>query len=884
MTPQASAPNSNQSRTASLDPREEPALLLDKEGQPKKGLYVENIQIQNEELVIRGWSFGNVEFEFESEGTAVSCELGNSTRSDVEATFSLEAGSGSGFLARIKAFDHESAYTLKWRFDSDEHFHGTVIRTPESNSDSGGAAPLMTDGSGLFVDYISGSEVVGWSVHGKEPASVEVSLGGCSLGRINPTIARADVQAHLEAEDPILGFHIQLGGVMQFAGLSHGCKEINLAQSFGSSLKRPLLLEEFRDQLPDFAPLLNAYRDLPATVGAIRNVRTIDLNECALLVESAKIDSSDESLVIDFYQETQPGELERVDRDILQRNGQCTPVQVCLHSIDSPLLIVIANEEGIILTTDVVPLLSLYLPENALLIEYHSVFSGYRNRDETAARLGQNYLAARVRPIGEANSPAPGFPRRETTAVVLFDRQAIDPDPKVDFERSRSLFDRALSLDRDGKVILDTGEKTDWETLLNQNELTHFVFLDRSATLRPDYWEVLDEMASLWNKGTTVAYGDSLVVPDLERAYVVKHSLLNHEVFRRHRPSGIKSMIVHKTALKKSFKSSPQDFRAGLLRPDHAFAGFGEKEILHLPIVLDQSFAEPETKAPKKFFASHQQSLAISPGPSPGLEQSGGISVILSHLNSPEQTVECLDTLYLQEFSGDLEVILVTNGNPKFSDPAIRHAEKLFGKGSVRRVSCDGVRRGSDQYDLGAKAARYEYLLFLSSDVLLVTPTILSEAREVAAVSWIGTCGFRIIGKGDFKGLRLHSLGLTGSIKPSWFVGGSPLTGNQVPYFLQDSTLEVAGNNFAAVCVRKKAYRDIRGRGSETYSKNVHEADFCLRAASKGLRHVAIGSCIIEQACSGSESENDWLTLTESSPHVSQAALGKLNRFGVLQL
>jgi GT2 family glycosyltransferase len=231
---------------------------------------------------------------------------------------------------------------------------------------------------------------------------------------------------------------------------------------------------------------------------------------------------------------------------------------------------------------------------------------------------------------------------------------------------------------------------------------------------------------------------------------------------------------------------------------------------------------------------------------------SSGVSVIINYRDGVEETLRCLDALRLQQFDGAIEIVLVNNASlPDSVRTIVSHAVALFGQDAVVPLDYSAAFNHSAQSNLGATAARQDLLVMLSNDALFITPDALAKARDIAELPWVATCGFRVIGRRNGK-TQLQSMGLGLNPRGNLMQGGSPLVSHHPPPFALDRTIEVAGNTFAAVMVRRDLYLGLGGLDAAAFPIAYNDVDFCLRATASGRRHVVVGSAIVDHLAHGS--------------------------------
>ena len=248
-----------------------------------------------------------------------------------------------------------------------------------------------------------------------------------------------------------------------------------------SGLSQVVDFEDYRDQSISYSPMkLFAFGQGVVEVGFFRDFRALDELNCSLTFQTEAL-SSDQGALIDLYQEREEGRLERVFRAFISCNGGLAHFEVPVITIHQPLLVVVKSVDHEILATDIVPLPSLFLPSNMMLVELHSAFASKLSFFQAAAQISHGYLTSISRREASA-AQVKGFPNRKETAVVLFSRRAQDAIPEVDFRTAGIYFDQIFLLEQ-GVVVSESGDAVNLSELLEDIRFTHIAFLDRSASI-----------------------------------------------------------------------------------------------------------------------------------------------------------------------------------------------------------------------------------------------------------------------------------------------------------------------------------------------------------------------------------------------------------------
>ncbi len=740
--------------------------------------------------------------------------------------------------------------------DEGQAFNSSSAAEPDPVQITLPDGPGLGQGGHTAFDRFVGPIAVGWAVTAtEEPAKqVLVSLGGKLLGHIQSDAHRSDVQATRELANPAVGYVAMLGGLLHFAAMSRGCHRMKIEQPGTPAACEVDLLEALPEALT-FSPLKAFDRHLGgAPLGVLRGMRFLSDRDVSILFEAGTAAANAESaLWIEIYQErtATPGvALQRLARLKIELNGQVVALNVGLLSPDSPILIVAVRSGSQIALTDCIPLPQLFAERHAPLIDYHGSLSSSSSVADVAAKISRNFIEFVVQGHRKTHAQMVG-PTRHNTSVLVFTRDHADELPDVIDEAFAHVAAGPIAvLERDG-TVRRAGEKRSLADHIASMGSAYVLLAEARTVLRPDFWAIFFKHSHRVTNDTRLVYWDSIFLDGAERPCLVKRRLLLDPAFHSHPLVETDSCIVSTECLRGAVAMNADGFCSGQLSLSHVFSMEADGDTVHLPVVMDSRRLDLLPSIEEKLRSDHVPIGTRAPCRLPA-RWSAGISVIINYRNSAKETIRCLDALRLQQFDGPLEIILVNNGSLA---PCVRvvaeHATALFGGSSVVALDYAEPFNHSAQSNLGAAAAKHEVLLMLSNDAILVTPDALSQGRDILAVPWVATCGFRVVGQRNGR-TRLQSMGLGISPRANLMQGGSPLVSHHPPAFALDCTVEVAGNSFAAAMIRRDMYASLGGLDATAFPVAYNDVDFCLRATAAGGRHIAIGSAIVDHLAHGS--------------------------------
>ena len=775
---------------------------------------------------------------------------------------------------------------------------GEVLENSDASEESYPKEEI--DISSFTFDMFVGFIAHGWAYSSQQNQPfIKVFFGEKEIGKFKTHIHRQDVKESLGIEIGHVGFEIMLGGLLHFSALASRFTDIGFKQLSQIEKSTKVDLTAYYSESYTFAPLKSFSRPLGfPSLGSIKGANCLGGTRFSLLLEVGETTINGNNIILlDFYQEVHPDKLKIVGQfDVELAGQQLVNLEFDLVSKEQPILLVVKDATSSILLTDCIPYPAIFMAQYEPLIEYHSLLANGQSSFDVAAKISRGFLDFQLTAaMGKCIENIDEQPHRKNTALLLFVRENFDAFLSIDAQYYRHISDNIAFLDPNGLVRKEGANlgTCNIQQYLADSDAEFFLICEISNTIRPDFWAIIDGQRDCLNHKSALVYWDSIWLEGASRPYWVKNNLLCHDEFNKHTLAPINAVIVARKLLLESVSLQPETFRSGCLRPENAFNFVDVETIAYLPIVMDiyrllllpkitQQYMDEHNPLPDlKLLGVNDFSDTLS---NDEATTSVGVSVVINYRNSVEETIRCLQSIRLQRFDGPIEVILVNNGSVFWhTQSIIEAANRLFGEANIKTIDYNERFNHSAQSNLAVQLARYDYILMLSNDSILISQDAMARSLQVASVPWVGTCGFRIVSLKNGKTI-LNSFGLKLSASRYLFSGASPLSTNKPPVFVLDYTIGTPGNTFAAVMLRKSVYEEMEGLDEHFFPNDYNDVDFCLRAMVKNYRHITIGDALVGHRGRGSREMNLDLPINpkiiERLPTLSSLA----RNFGILPL
>lgn len=730
---------------------------------------------------------------------------------------------------------------------------------------------------GFFDKYIEG-----WVIYEKNGnQKINLTIANQYISSFVAKHPRPEVQAVLNLDSDKLGFHQDIGSILQFLALSKSLLPLKLSLDVDSLIS--LDVDVKVEDAITFAPMnliLKQRDDLFSLF--ISRIEIVGEDILGVTFQRRARDFHTENYNISMYQIDNNGILKLISFQSIDGKANLARMSGKTYDIQKPILMVVVNKiDNLLICADCIPYPAMFHQDNELMIELHSLFVNGLPPLEVNRQLQKHWLDSEIRlanPNIFANSINSNAPDRSKTAVVFYSRD-IDTISDIlllpnwtHLAKNAYLMESQLgkfklkyvpsnSLDFDDIEVsaCESIENAACESIDSFSLISepYLLFWDISATIRPDYWSVVYSYCPSI-KNYKIISGNTIIYDGLSIPYYVGHKPITDfsETIMDLLPLSSaliqKDIVVNLSNITEKFTN---------LFPENIIAQAAKNDLFHLRIPVDVRREPPLLKG-EKYIYSNQNNLnsnllepfnraSIIENPMQSSSIDEGFSVIINFRNAVETTKKAITSLRMQDYKGNIELILINNGSHISSVNAIKsHAELLFDKEFVKLIDHPFSLNHSTQIDLGVEAARYPLLLMLSNDTYLLSLHCLTRASTLLKNPQVGTCGFRIIEQINDNEFNVESLGLKLALSKLSTLGGHLLSPN-VPLDRDvNHVIRVGGNTFTATAMRTDVFKKARGINKEL-SVTYSDVEMCLKISNYGLIHIADGLSIVQHADKG---------------------------------
>lgn len=216
------------------------------------------------------------------------------------------------------------------------------------------------------------------------------------------------------------------------------------------------------------------------------------------------------------------------------------------------------------------------------------------------------------------------------------------------------------------------------------------------------------------------------------------------------------------------------------------------------------------------------------------------LSIIIVNWNSTAYLLKCLESIYAHTHETAFEIIVVDNASP---DADIGIVKERFAEVVVIESIANLGFSGAN--NLGFRASRGEYVVFLNPDTVLVNPAFDLMLRQVRTLPSLGAAGCTLLNEDGavqtaaiqtFPTIlnQLFDLDLLRNRFPA-----CPLW-NIAPLFAKSTKpSRVEAISGACVMFRREVFAQI-GQFSEEYFMYAEDLDLCYKAAQAGFLNYYI--------------------------------------------
>jgi len=216
------------------------------------------------------------------------------------------------------------------------------------------------------------------------------------------------------------------------------------------------------------------------------------------------------------------------------------------------------------------------------------------------------------------------------------------------------------------------------------------------------------------------------------------------------------------------------------------------------------------------------------------------LSIIIVNWNSTAYILKCVESIYANTHEIEFEIIVVDNASPDGDIDIVkqRYPEVVL----IESRTNLGFARANN---IGYRASRGEFVVFLNPDTILINPAFDLMLRQVRSLPAVGAVGCKLLNKDQSvqtsaiqtfptilnQLLDLDVLRNRFPACPLWNI--APLYADGT----QSSRVEVISG--ACVMVRREVFAHI-GQFSEEYFMYAEDLDLCCKAAKAGFANFYI--------------------------------------------
>ncbi len=218
-----------------------------------------------------------------------------------------------------------------------------------------------------------------------------------------------------------------------------------------------------------------------------------------------------------------------------------------------------------------------------------------------------------------------------------------------------------------------------------------------------------------------------------------------------------------------------------------------------------------------------------------GHPQQPSVSIVLAMHDHLEALQRCVDSLLEKTRYGHYELLIVDTAGSSEAGRAWLAGVEALGDAKVRVLRYPHPYNASAVANLGAAAARGEYLLLLDSDTVAVREDWLEHLLNHAQRPEVGVVGGRLLhpdGKVHGAGLIL---GLNGPAAPAF--ANEPM---DAAGYMQRLQLDQDFSAVSAAClmVRRSLFEEVGGMDEAAFQTAFHDVDLCLKVREAGYLTV----------------------------------------------
>lgn len=217
------------------------------------------------------------------------------------------------------------------------------------------------------------------------------------------------------------------------------------------------------------------------------------------------------------------------------------------------------------------------------------------------------------------------------------------------------------------------------------------------------------------------------------------------------------------------------------------------------------------------------------------------VSILILNYNGKQFLERCLSSVFNQSYP-TFEVVFVDNGS---TDDSVNYVKERFGNNPILRLVVTNKNYGpAEGYNIGARYAKGEYLVFLNNDTKADSNWLNELIQVLNHNSRIGAAGCKQLLIDD----KMRIDGMGGFIDPYGFI--HPRGRLEIDVGQYSKVEEVFTTGATALAVRKDVFNNIGGFDPR-YFMYYEDNDLAWRIWLSGYRVVSVPSAIVCHASCG---------------------------------
>ncbi|MDJ0679171.1 MAG: glycosyltransferase [Xenococcaceae cyanobacterium MO_167.B52] len=216
--------------------------------------------------------------------------------------------------------------------------------------------------------------------------------------------------------------------------------------------------------------------------------------------------------------------------------------------------------------------------------------------------------------------------------------------------------------------------------------------------------------------------------------------------------------------------------------------------------------------------------------------QAESISVVICFRDRADLTCRCLNSIFQQKLSANLEIILVNNqSNANTLEELNTYLQNYHQQYNIKIIDYNFPFNHSRQCNLGVEASNGEVIVFLNNDAEIVAESALADMAAWALVDGIATVGCRITSHNHqylCAGIKARE-----SCSPKNYNFICESKDWQYAFIVR----EAYGNTFACAAISRKNYHLMGSLNEIQFPIGFNDVEFLLRSRQAGFTNIYLG-------------------------------------------